>query len=151
MASASVLRGYRKLFLIVTMVLLLVSIALGALRTSVVRVTAPPTRIAEEEVAPPEIRVPIDHDHLKAPPREIAPHPKPLPVPARTAPPSQSDLPLLGACASLSAALLTFLGFLVTSFMALRKERRDNALFAVDLEMKRLQLAEMQARVVRSA
>jgi hypothetical protein len=57
-----------------------------------------------------------------------------------------APLSSLSAFASLSTAVIALLGFLITSVMTVRRERRDSALFAIDLEMKRAQLAEMQSR-----
>jgi hypothetical protein len=135
MASASTLRRTRTSFLVVAILAFLLAGGLFMLRPA-----APPGR----DASPPPVAVAPHpgHDHLTAPPKAVEP--------AATAAPAASPLSNLSAYATLSTAVIALLGFVITSVMTVRRERRDSALFAIDLEMKRAQLAEMQAKVAQA-
>jgi hypothetical protein len=152
MGSASTLRRYRLGFLIVAIVALLASGALFSMRRAP---EAPPgVVISSASVGIGSLRggeITVDrepHEHKTARPLPKTDADAPAPTPSTpSTPPSLSTLT---ACASLCTATIALLGFLVTSVMTVRKERRDSALFAIDLETKRLQLAEIQAKVARA-
>lgn len=135
MASASTLRRTRTAFLGVAILAFLVAGGLFTLRTVPPpdrSLTPPPTAVAPHP----------GRDHGETPtPKAVEPIP-----PATAAAPAASLLSSLSAVASLSTALIALIGFVITSVMSVRRERRDSALFAIDLEMKRAQLAEMQAK-----
>jgi hypothetical protein len=143
MASASTLRRTRRGFLVVAILAFLVA---GGLFLFATRPGHPPGRL---EVKPPP-RVAVQHpghgDTNATPPGTTI---EPVP-PATAAAPAPAPLSSLGAFASLSTALIALLGFVVTSVLTVRRERRDSALFAIDLEMKRAQLAEMQSRAAQA-
>jgi hypothetical protein len=140
MASASTLRRTRTAFLGVAILAFLVAGWLFTMRT-----VPPPDRGQPE---PPVAVAPHpQHDHGKTPPPKAV---EPVP-PATAAAPAASALSNLSAYATLSTAVIALLGFVITSVMTVRRERRDSALFAIDLEMKRAQLAEMQAKAAQAA
>jgi hypothetical protein len=95
---------------------------------------------------PPAIAVQPRPGHPAPPPKAIDTVP-----PTMAAAPPGTTLSSLSAYASLSTAAIALLGFVITSVMSVRRERRDSALFAIDLEMKRAQLAEMQAKAGKAA
>jgi len=141
MASASTLRRTRTGFLVVAM---LAFLAAGGLFFLAPHAAAPPGRGAHE--TPPTIAVQPGPGHPAPPPKSI----EAVPSAAATAP-APTALSSLSAYASLSTAVIALLGFVITSVMSVRRERRDSALFAIDLEMKRAQLAEMQAKAGKAA
>jgi hypothetical protein len=138
MASASSLRRTRAGFLVVAILAFLVAGGLFMLRPA----SQPDRRVAEP---PPPAALPSGHEHLKKRPSKAI---EPVP-PAAAADAARSPLSSLSAFASLSTAVIALLGFAITSVMSVRRERRDSALFAIDLEMKRVQLAEMQAKAAQ--
>ncbi len=156
MASTSSLRRTRRGFLIVSLVGFVLALGLGAWEWTRSAAHAVPVSRAEPpktaRPVPPQPVAPAGHEghaHLRAP-NEAATAADEATAPPQAAAPQAAggfaaDLPLLSACASLSAALIAFLGFVITSVMTLRKERRESALFAVELEMKRMQLETMRA------
>lgn len=140
MASASTLRRTRTAFLAVAILAFLVAGGLFTMRSASApeRGTGQPPVAVAPHPAPDTGRTP--------PPKSVEPVP-----PATAAAPAASILSSLSAYASLSTALIALLGFMITSVMSVRRERRDSALFAIDLEMKRAQLAEMQAKAGKAA
>lgn len=141
MASASTLRRTRASFLVVA---ILAFLAAGALFFLQARPVAPPDRALPP---PPTAIAPHPgREHGKAP----QPRPEAVPPATAAAPAPAPLLSSLTAYASLSTAVIALLGFLITSVMTVRRERRDSALFAIDLEMKRAQLAELQARTAQA-
>jgi len=137
MATASTLRRTRTGFLLTAILAFLVAGGLFVFAPH----AAPPDR----GVATPPGAARPDADHRKEPPHAIEPRP------AATAAPQEVLLSSLSAYASLSTAVIALLGFVITSVMSVRRERRDSALFAIDLEMRRAQLAEMQAKAGKAA
>jgi len=145
MASASTLRRTRQGFLVVAILAFLVA---GGLFLFTARPGHPPDRVVKVEPPPPPVAVqhPGGHGDTQAqPPKAIEPVP-----PAAAAGPAPAALSSLSAFASLSTAVIALLGFVITSVMTVRRERRDSALFAIDLEMKRAQLAEMQSKAAQA-
>jgi hypothetical protein len=137
MASASTLRRTRQGFLVVAILAFLVA---GSLFLAMTRSNQLPGRSVVKPPTPVAVQ-PAGHGDPKArPPKAIEP------VPPAAAAPATSTLSSLSAFASLSTAVIALLGFVITSVMTVRRERRDSALFAIDLEMKRAQLAEMQSK-----
>ena len=141
MASALTLRRTRTGFLVVAT---LAFLAAGGLFFFAPHAAAPPDRGV---TAAPPTAIQPGQDTTKAPP------PKAIETvpPATAAAPAGTTLSSLSAYASLSTAPIARLGFVITSVMSVRRERRDSALFAIDLEMKRAQLAEMQAKAGKAA
>jgi hypothetical protein len=138
MASASTLRRTRTGFLAVAILAFLVAGWLFLARS------APRS---DRGVEQPAAAAPHPgHDRGRAPSPKAA---EPVP-PAAAAAPAVPLLSDLGAFASLSTAVIALLGFAITSVMSVRRERRDSALFAIDLEMKRVQLAQMRAKAARA-
>jgi hypothetical protein len=150
MASTSSLRRYRRGFLVASLIGFGLALAFAAFEY---------TRPASHAVLPPQSATPVrpapveaeprdPHHHSRAPNEAVPKQDLPI-APESPAPEAtgwlSADLPLLSACASLSAALIALLGFVITSVMTLRKERRESALFAVELEMKRMQLETMRS------
>jgi len=143
MASASTLRRTRASFLVVAILAFLAAGALFFLQAA--PSASPPDRAVPRPPQPTAIAP--GHEHGKAP----LPKPEPTIPPAAAAAPAPAPLlSSLGAYASLSTAVIALLGFLITSVMTVRRERRDSALFAIDLEMKRAQLAELQAKAAQT-
>jgi hypothetical protein len=167
MASMSSLQRTRRVFLVVSLLGFGLALAFGAYEATrpaahrVARAEPPksarpapapaPAQTAEPGVreARRHLRTPDEAPLAPAPAEAPTPVEAPAPVEATEAAAPQAtglaaDLPLLSACASLSAALIALLGFVITSVMTLRKERRDSALFAVEIEMKRVQLEALR-------
>ncbi len=143
MASASTLRRSRTLFLLVAILALAATGGLAWHRLGQAPSPADAAAAAAVAAAGPAPVAPAEREHLRRPaPRPVAP--------AAAAAPAPSLLADAGTLASLSTAVIALLGFAITSVMSVRKERRDSALFAIDLEMKRAQLAEIQAKVAQS-
>ena len=145
MASASTLRRTRASFLVVAILAFLAAGALFLLQAA--PSASPPDRGVPRPPPPTAIAPRPGHEHGKALP------PKPeatIPPAAATAPAPAPLLSSLSAYASLSTAVIALFGFLITSVMSVRRERRDSALFAIDLEMKRAQLAEMQSKAAQA-
>jgi len=140
MASASTLRRTRRGFLVVAILAFLVA---GSLFLAATRNVSSTGRHGGER--PPPVAQHPGPDPAATPPKSIDPVP-----PAAAAAPLPSSLSSLSAFASLSTAVIALLGFAITSVMTVRRERRDSALFAIDLEMKRAQLAEMQSRAAQA-
>lgn len=138
MTSASTLRRTRRGFLVVAILAFLVA---GGLFMFATRPVQPLDRGAVRPPPPAAAQHPGRGDTRTPPPGKIEPVP-----PATAAAPAPAPLSSLSAFASLSTAVIALLGFVITSVMTVRRERRDSALFAIDLEMKRAQLAEMQSR-----
>ena len=143
MASTPKLRRYRTGFLVLAILAFVLTAGLFALRPAALAVDdgGRPPPVAGNTPGP----IPQGHEHAARPPAPA------LRGEARPQPHGTLDVADVGAVASLCTTVIALLGFLVTSIMTVRKERRDSALFAIELEAKRLQLAEMQARIGQAA